>query len=638
MSQVGAGVSGDVDQTEFIYNATTGLHDTTRYWTGVQYYDASYEYDVAGRLTHIKDWINATDGLKYEYDALGRPTKFTEYTGNNTELTYTYDAAGRIATMTDYFSDAYSYTWTARGELASITRGTYVWEFAYNALGQRTQYTHPNGVRTEYEYDNWNRLEGIYHINASTEAVLDSFEYTLNDGNEITRIDSADGSNWRYAYDDRGRLYWAVRYSNGDTLSDWYQYTYDDADNMTQYWRYYVSTQTYDIWDYVYNAANQQTSMTLNSGTAETRTYDDWGRLTARAQGAYSAAYTYRYGDRLRQVTSSFPGETATSPVYEYGGDGKLRRRGSEEIRYGLGFNPVAERTNIIQVKSFVYEPHKQVSERLAYIGLGFDTNKQYYCHDHLGSVRRARSSAKGSLGVWDYEPYGKVHSGTATPLIFALHPYESGMGFFTAPYRNYSSAMARWTTTDPLGMTDGPNVYGYVSGSPVMHFDPYGQCLAPGAIIGGGLGGYAGWKDQANKGCGTGSKILGALSGGIIGGLAGFGGGLGLVVGVVGGGVDTFIRNRSGGWKSFAIGAVTGLISGIYPTALGKLGKYRKLADPSLGRMSPKAAEKALEAAEEAFGGVGAIGTAAYQELGRKLDNYRSRSGGGGGNCIAPW
>ena len=394
---------------------------------------------------------------------------------NNTELTYTYDAAGRIATMTDYFNTAYSYTWTDRGELASITRGNYVWEFAYNALGQRTQYTHPNGMRTEYEYDNWNRLEGIYHINASTEAVLDSFEYTLNDGNEITRIDSADGSNWRYAYDDRGRLETALWYSNGDSLEDYYDYTYDDADNMTQYWRWNYTAQTTDIWDYVYNGANQQTSMTLNSGTAETRTYDDWGRLTARAQGAYSAAYTYRYGDRLRQVTSSFPGETATSPVYEYGGDGKLRFRGSEELKYGLGFNPVIDRTNILQVKSFVYEPHKQVSERLAYIGVGFDTNKQYYCHDHLGSVRRTRSSAKGSLAVWDYEPYGKVHSGTATPLIFALHPYESGMGFFTAPYRNYSPAMARWTTVDPAGMVDGPNMYGYVGGNPVKYKDYLG-------------------------------------------------------------------------------------------------------------------------------------------------------------------
>jgi RHS repeat-associated protein len=403
-------------------------------------------------------------------------------------MTYTYDAAGRIATMTDYFSNAYSYDWTARGELAKITRGTRVWEFAYNALGQRTQYTLPNGMRTEYAYDTWNRLTGIYHKDATTNAVLDSFVYTLNDGNEITRIDHADGSNWRYYYDDRGRLETAIWWDGNNNMEDWYDYTYDDADNMTQYWRANASTQTLDTWDFLYNAANQQTSMTLNSGTAETRTYDDWGRMTARAQGSYSAAYSYRYGDRLRQVTSSFPGETATSPVYEYGGDGKMRRRGTEEIKYGLGFNPVAERANLFMAKSFVYEPGKAVSERLAYFGIGFDTGQQYYNHDHLGSVRRIRSSSKGSVSVWDYEPYGKVHSGTATPLIFALHPYESGIRMHRAPYRNYSPAMARWTTVDPAGMVDGPNMYGYVGGAPVSYYDKFGFCglMPPGVSIAG--------------------------------------------------------------------------------------------------------------------------------------------------------
>ena len=36
-----------------------------------------------------------------------------------------------------------------------------------------------------------------------------------------------------------------------------------------------------------YNHANEQTGMTLNGGTAETRTYDGWGRLASRAQGSF---------------------------------------------------------------------------------------------------------------------------------------------------------------------------------------------------------------------------------------------------------------------------------------------------------------------------------------------------------------
>ncbi|HOH29895.1 MAG TPA: RHS repeat protein [Candidatus Hydrogenedentes bacterium] len=51
--------------------------------------------------------------------------------------------------MMEYNGHTTNYTYTARGELASITApGSKVWTFAYNALGQRTQYTHPNGTRT----------------------------------------------------------------------------------------------------------------------------------------------------------------------------------------------------------------------------------------------------------------------------------------------------------------------------------------------------------------------------------------------------------------------------------------------------------------------------------------------------------
>lgn len=62
-------------------------------------------------------------------------------------------------------------------------------------------------------------------------------------------------------------------------------------------------------WLYGYNNGNEQTSMTLNAGTSETRTYDAWGRLAARARGGYAAEYGYRYGSRLHEATSNFPSE-----------------------------------------------------------------------------------------------------------------------------------------------------------------------------------------------------------------------------------------------------------------------------------------------------------------------------------------
>ena len=88
--------------------------------------------------------------------------------------------------------------------------------------------------------------------------------------------------------------------------------------------------------------------------------------------------------------------------------------------------------------------------------------------------ARGKRDQNGGSVTEYEYGPYGAPY-GNTTPLIFALHPYESGMGFYHAPNRNYSPASARWTTPDPAGLIVGPNVYAYVRGNPVTYYDPLG-------------------------------------------------------------------------------------------------------------------------------------------------------------------
>ena len=407
--------------------------------------------------------------------------------------------------MTDYNGHTTSYMYTARGELASLTApGSKVWSFAYNALGQRTQYTHPNGTRTEYGYDTQNRRTSIQHKDASTEAVLLGLTYTLNDGGNITRIDHNDASYWTYGYDNRDRLTGAMRYNTTGNLLHWYGYTYDNADNMTQRWRFQASNSQTDVWNYTYNAGNEQLSMTLNGGTPETRTYDNWGRLATRAQGSYSASYAYRYGSKLYQATSNFPGESNVS--FDYGGDGKLRTRTTASetrtYRYDRGWNAVNEEVGGATVASNVFEPGAQVGAILAQtFGTLASGTPVYAYHDHLATVRQWRYPNKNLARANEYDPYGNFYSYSGympMPRIYALHEFDLALQQYRAPYRTYSPSMARWTTLDPAGMVDGPNMYAYVRGMPISRNDKMGlQVMVPNPWIVGAWGG-------SGSGCGV--------------------------------------------------------------------------------------------------------------------------------------
>jgi RHS repeat-associated protein len=211
--------------------------------------------------------------------------------------------------------------------------------------------------------------------------------------------------------------------------------------------------------------------------------YDDWGRLAARAQGGYYAAeYGYRYGSRLHEATSNFPGEEDVT--FEYRGDGRLHQRttgASDTVyRYGMGWDPLVEEDGSGYVLgAWGMTPGGARGKKLAYMFGGLNGGAPIYAyHDQLGSIRRTRWTNKSSFGRDEFDPYGGLYAteGLAfLPRHFATHPEDPALQAYRAPYRNYSPAMARWMTRDPLGMVDGTNVYGYVGNDPIGDNDLQG-------------------------------------------------------------------------------------------------------------------------------------------------------------------
>ncbi len=297
---------------------------------------------------------------------------------------------------------------------------------------------------------------------------------------------TADGTKFVYTYDQRHRVRNGTLKDSGNNLLRTFGYTYDVADNLTAKTRTVTSPYSSDSWVYGYDNANQQTSVTLNGGTPETRSYDDWGRMATRTQGASSATFGYRYGGRLYSYATNFGGETPET--MQYRGDGRLYYRNAagtiKVYRYDAGWNAINEEDNAGNLTATsVYAPTSEVGERLAYAYGALATTPTFYAyHDQLGSTRVWRWQSKALFGSNDFGPYGEKYasSGTSPALDYALHVQDPYTGLYHAPYREYATGWARWTTRDPLGMVDGPNEYGYVGGRPVRWRDPHGLYLYP--------------------------------------------------------------------------------------------------------------------------------------------------------------
>jgi RHS repeat-associated protein len=313
-----------------------------------------------------------------------------------------------------------------------------------------------------------------------------------------------------------------------------------------------------EITTYACNDANELTTMCVNTEAPVTFTYDDWGRTLSQRQTVNGTvctrSYMWWYGDKLKRISSDFPGERQVDYVYD--GLGKRRVRaidypetwGDAEWttwRWDLGWTVLSEHEagtdNTThwdigtRTKSFIARGMLNMAEVP-----GSDPSPgayRYYLQDHLGSTRALYDQSKDRIGSIAYKPYGTkdIAPGVIPDYTFTGKPFEPETGLYYFPYRYYSPQTARWMKRDPLGMVDGPNVYAYVGVDPVNNYDINGQLLLS-VLIGAAAGCLIGWltAHAANQNGGRGA-LCGCLGGAISGA------GSGLLLGAVTSAIGAF-------------------------------------------------------------------------------------------------
>ena len=451
----------------------------------IQYADGKevrLSYNVLRQLEEIKDWTGITT---VKNDAAGRALNIVYPDGK--ELSYTYNVSGQRTSMTYPNGETVTYCYDKFKRLTSLVEAENVTRYEYDRYSHLRLKTIPNGVHTEYSYDNRGLLASL--TNNDSEGMIDQYIYKYDcEGNKTEIVKkrrnmSQENGHYTYSYDALRRI--TSVHKDGVLL---HAYEYDAHGNRIR------MTTGEGVTNYRYNTLNQLVSK-IDSAGEEKYSYDSRGNLCQiDYNGKMMNQFVYGAMNRLSEAKNAEGGYSK----YEYNGlghrTGAMQCRNPNEqevqIRYVLDitkqYNNLLQKEKVGEIQTYLFD------SKIAGI-VHNDGMRSYFLHDDMGSPICLLNHEGNTLESYGYDEFGcdlRKTSGEFHSFGYAGYQREYVTGIYYAQAREYIPYLGRFAARDFVkGQQDNPlsmNEYIYCKDNPIEYVDENGLfVLTTLAIIG---------------------------------------------------------------------------------------------------------------------------------------------------------
>lgn len=441
-------------------------------------YPTQYFYDATGRLVRI-DFRGVPQITSITWNPMGQPTGWTWAFGNNflgqvasnVATTRAYDTAGRLTQVAAGGQAMLQYTYDAAGRVQALTQqvakpdnpadpnttvsiAPVTWSVGYDAVGRVVSFDAPDNAAS-FTYDaNGNRLSSSQTSGGQTT----SRTYTVQSGgNRLLGFAQTSGgasTSVSYGYN-----------ANGDVTNDGLRtFTYDAEGRLSA-----VTTGASDespTTRYAHNALGQRVFKTEPLYPPAEGDESDQGFMASLI-----AFFTSMWSPTVA------PAENL-GYAYAYDEDGTLLGE------QGMGG------ANSSGQALYIWMPTANGPIPVMMLTEG----ARYAVHaDHLNTPRQLTAWDGPLAWQWTYSAFGDAQPTVASRKFANVAPAPGDLefnlrypgqtvdkesGLFYNYFRSYSPTTGRYSQPDPIGLDGGWNQFGYVSGNPLKHTDPFGLAI----------------------------------------------------------------------------------------------------------------------------------------------------------------